>query len=197
MPISNIAINGQVISTSLWTQASNKVTISIPTNLSETVGIQITNGASPQLPLISCSTAVTPSATTTPPATVPPTTVPPTTTAVASITADSMAFDIYYNMNSATLDSKNRAIIKAKYRELRSKLNSNTQVIVKVTGWVQPTIISPNVRGLSIWRAKSVVQYMQSLGLKAKYTIQAPGHEKVNIAQSRRASVAISWGTSK
>jgi uncharacterized repeat protein (TIGR02543 family) len=193
MPISNIAINGQVISTSLWTQASNKVTISIPTNLNETVGIQIINGASPQLPLISCSTAVTPSATTTLPATVPPT----TTTPVASITADSMAFDIYYNMNSATLDSKNKAIIRAKYRELRSKLNSNAQVVVKVTGWVQPTITSPNVRGLSIWRAKSVVQYMQSLGLKAKYTIQAPGHEKLNIAQSRRASAVISWSTSK
>jgi uncharacterized repeat protein (TIGR02543 family) len=187
-PISSIAINGQVISASLWTQTPNKVSISIPTNLSEAVGIQIFNGATPQLPLISCSAAVAPSATTTPPTTAPP---------VASNTADSMAFDIYYNMNSATLDSKNKAIIKAKYRELRSKLNSNAQVIVKVTGWVQPTVISPNVRGLSIWRAKSVVQYMQSLGLRAKYTIQAPGHEKQNIAQSRRASVAISWSTAK
>lgn len=82
-------------------------------------------------------------------------------------------------------------------RELRGKLNSNAQVVVKVTGWVQPTITSPNVRGLSIWRAKSVVQYLQSLGLKAKYTIQAPGHEKLNIAQSRRASAVISWSSSK
>ncbi len=74
-----------------------------------------------------------------------------------------MSFNIYYNMNSATLDSKNKSII----------------------------------RGLSIWRAKSVVQYMQSLGLKANYTIQAPGHENLNIAQSRRASGVVSWSTGK
>jgi outer membrane protein OmpA-like peptidoglycan-associated protein len=108
-----------------------------------------------------------------------------------------MAFDIYYNMNSATLDSKNKEIIKAKYRELRSKLTSQSQILVKVTGWVQPTPTSPNVQGLSYWRAKTVALYLQKLGLKAKISIQSPGHDKKNIADSRRASTVITWSNSK
>jgi hypothetical protein len=99
-------------------------------------------------------------------------------------------------LNSATLDSKNKAIIRAKYRDLRDSLSSDSKIIVKVTGWVQPTAISPNIRGLSFWRAKSVVLYLQSLGLKAKYSIQAPGHEKLNIKQSRRAVTEIIWSNS-
>jgi uncharacterized repeat protein (TIGR02543 family) len=144
----------------------------------------------------SATTTVVPTANTTCTASFTPVVVP-TPTPVPSIVSHTLAFDIFYNLNSATLDSKNKAIIKAKYQELRSKLSPNAKVVVKVIGWVQPTKISPNVRGLSIWRAKSVVQYMKSLGLDAKYIIQAPGHEKLNIAQSRRASAVISWSTTK
>ena len=100
-------------------------------------------------------------------------------------------------MNSATLDSKNRSIIKEKYREILESLTPDSKVVVKITGWVQPTAISPNIRGLSFWRAKSVVLHLQSLGLKGRYSIQAPGHAKSNNEKSRRASVEISWSDSK
>jgi outer membrane protein OmpA-like peptidoglycan-associated protein len=111
--------------------------------------------------------------------------------------ANSLAFDVYFNMNSTTLDSKNKAIIRTQYRKLLTNLNSKSEVVVKVTGWVQPTKSSPNVRILSKGRAKSVVSYLQSLGLKAKYSLQSPGHQKLNIAKSRRASVEITWSTLK
>jgi hypothetical protein len=100
-------------------------------------------------------------------------------------------------MNSATLDTKNRLMIQAKYREILRSLTPDSKIVVKITGWVQPTPISPNVRGLSFWRAKSVALHLQSLGLKARYSIEAPGHAKANNERSRRASVEISWSDSK
>ena len=173
-PVSNIAVNGQPISSTSWTQTLNKISISLPSNLSGVVGIQIFNGTSPQLPLVTCAT-----------------------TPLVAIMANSLAFDVYFNMNSTTLDSKNKAIIRTQYRKLLTNLNSKSEVVVKVTGWVQPTKSSPNVRILSKGRAKSVVSYLQSLGLKAKYSLQSPGHQKLNIAKSRRASVEITWSTLK
>jgi hypothetical protein len=96
-------------------------------------------------------------------------------------------------MNSATLDSKNKSIIRAKYREILATITPNAKVLVKITGWVQPTAVSPNIRGLSFWRAKSVALHLQTLGLKARYSIEAPGHAKSNNGKSRRAFVEISW----
>jgi outer membrane protein OmpA-like peptidoglycan-associated protein len=108
-----------------------------------------------------------------------------------------MEFSVFYNLNSATLDSKAKAAIKTQYRSLKSKLTSQSQVTVRITGWVQPTVTSPNVQGLSYWRAKSVALYLQELGLKAKILIKSPGHDKLNVADSRRASTVITWSNSQ
>lgn len=224
IPITNISLNGQLLNRGDWIQSATKIVITLPATVRGELSFQIYNGAYPLLREVRCSGSAAPtpvpssSPSTKPTPTASPSVSPsaspqPTNTkspaAVPSKSSSSensssvksksatMAFDIFYNMNSATLDSKNKSIIKNQLRELRKKLSPNSDIRVEVTGWVQPTAKSPNVEGLSFWRAKSVVLYLQSLGLTAKYVVEAPGHEKVNIAESRRASTVIFWSNPK
>jgi len=107
-----------------------------------------------------------------------------------------MRFDVFYELDSFSLDAKAKKVIADQYRDLRNEMPATSKVTVEVTGWVQPTKTSPNIQRLSTGRAQAVVTYLRSLGLKASYTINAPGHDKRNTPSSRRASVVINWSNS-
>ena len=119
--------------------------------------------------------------------------VPLTVVATGTLAKSQKKFDVFFTLNSYFLEAKARADIKAAYNSVKRKVASKSLVTVTVTGWVQPTKISPNVLWLSNNRAKAVADYLKSLGLKANYVIKAPGHDKSNIPSSRRASVVITW----
>jgi len=109
---------------------------------------------------------------------------------------ETMKFRVYYALGSSSLSAKAKNVISEAYEEIASSLSANAKVTVKVTGWVQPTNSSPNIRQLSRGRAQAVVDYLKSLGLEAEYKITAPGEAKSNSAKSRRASVVVTWSNS-
>lgn len=118
-------------------------------------------------------------------------------TIVSRASGTNKKLDVYFQMNSVSLDAKAQRAITNAYKSVKSKLSSKSMVRVEVTGWVQPTKNSPNIKQLSTGRAKAVVDYLKKLGLKAQYVIKAPGHDKLNDASSRRASIQIKWSNPK
>ena len=101
--------------------------------------------------------------------------------------------DIYYAMDSFFLDKNARAQLTSLYRSVSTRLSKTSQVTVDIVGWVQPTKISPNVNYLSTGRAVAVMKFLKSLGLKASYALNTPGHDKENISTARRASITVVW----
>jgi len=110
-----------------------------------------------------------------------------------SATDSKISFEIYYAMNSYALDAKSRKLIEEKVASVRNSMNASSEVTIRITGWVQPTKISPNVQFLSTNRAQVVAKYMKALGFKGTYILKFPGHDKDNIPASRHATVEISW----
>ncbi len=118
--------------------------------------------------------------------------VPITLVAAAPKKATSK-FEIFYALNSTKLDAKARAVISKAFASVKSRLTAKSIVTVDITGWVQPTSKSPNISALSNGRAKTVQAELRKLGLKAKFVIKAPGHDKSNKPSSRRATTVITW----
>jgi uncharacterized repeat protein (TIGR02543 family) len=108
-----------------------------------------------------------------------------------------LQFEVLFDMNGIKLDSGDKRLIRNAYLSIKNRLTAKSVVTVEVTGWVQPTNRSPNVSYLSVNRAKAVVDYLRKLGLNADYKIQAPGHDRRNVAFSRRASAIVNWTFSK
>ena len=106
-------------------------------------------------------------------------------------------FSIYYKLDTFFLYDEDKATIMKYVKAVKSKLTKSSKVTIDVVGWVQPTVISPHVEWLSINRARAVSTVMRSAGLKGKYILNAPGHDKLNIRSSRRAEVTITWTNSK
>ncbi len=126
-----------------------------------------------------------------------PITLVPASDAPALTTKASKKFEVFYAMNSATLDAKAKKVIRKAFTQVKSLLTSASTVKVQITGWVQPTNRSPRIQFLSTNRATAVRDYLKELGLKAKFTIAAPGHDKRNVPASRRASAIIEWSNAK
>ncbi len=103
------------------------------------------------------------------------------------------SFKVYFGNASHRLNKNAKAKIKREFKEVGPKLNTNSRVTVTVTGWSQPTRWGVDSKALAKKRAKAVVKYLKSLGLKATYVVKAPGDAKVNSKKSRRASVVIKW----
>jgi outer membrane protein OmpA-like peptidoglycan-associated protein len=114
-----------------------------------------------------------------------------------SATDSISTLQIYYAMNSYFLDAKSRKAISDKIASVKKKLSTTSEVTIRITGWVQPTRISPNVQFLSTNRAQVVAKYMKDLGFKGTYILKFPGHDKDNIPAARHATVVISWTDSK
>jgi outer membrane protein OmpA-like peptidoglycan-associated protein len=110
---------------------------------------------------------------------------------------DNAKFSVYYALNSATLSDKEKSRIRQQVFQLRSRLTAQSVITVNVTGWVQPTRVSPRIDWLSRNRAQAVITFMKSLGVQASYNRSAPGEEKSNTPQSRRADISITWTHSK
>ena len=106
-------------------------------------------------------------------------------------------FSIYYKLDTFFLYDTDKATILNYVKSVQSKLTPNSKVSVDIVGWVQPTRVSPNVQWLSTNRAKAVANVMRSAGLVGTYTLNAPGHDKLNIPTSRRAEISITWTNSK
>lgn len=138
--------------------------------------------------------APTPSPTPTPK---PTPTVAPTQTPTPVAKVGKRSFDVYFGMDAFFLDAKARSTITNAYNQVKAQFSSTSVTTVEVTGWVQPTKNSPNVQWLSSNRAKAVAGFLKSLGLKGKYVIKAPGHDKLNVSTSRRATVVITWSNPK
>ena len=102
-----------------------------------------------------------------------------------------LAFEVFFDLDSAALDRDAKKVIREAIKKVEPQLKDNSKVTVQVTGWVQPTRVSPNVLQLSRSRANAVVKEMKRLGLKAKYVVNTPGEDSKNIAKSRRATVVI------
>ena len=109
----------------------------------------------------------------------------------------SKAVEVFFAMDSYFLDRAALNTLKSAAQFIKSKTTSKSIITVDITGWVQPTKVSPRVQWLSTNRAKVVMNQLKKLGLKAKFTINTPGHDKLNIAQSRRATAVITWSTPK
>jgi outer membrane protein OmpA-like peptidoglycan-associated protein len=120
-------------------------------------------------------------------ASVPITLVP----AVANL--GSLKFSVFYPMDSIALSANEKKTIRTKVKAALKAKPKNAKFIVEIVGWVQPTRVSPRIKYLSDGRANAVRKYIQSLGLKGEFVLNAPGHDKVNISASRRADVVISW----
>ncbi len=106
-------------------------------------------------------------------------------------------FSIYYKLDSFFLYDEDKAAITKYVNAVQSKLTKNSKVAIEIAGWVQPTLKSPHVQWLSINRARAVANVMTTAGLKGSYTLNAPGHDKLNVSTSRRAEVTITWTNSK
>jgi len=119
--------------------------------------------------------------------------VPITLVPAALASKASSKFEVFYALNSTKLDRKARAVISKVFASVKSRLTAESVVSVNITGWVQPTAKSPNISGLSNGRAKAVQAELRRLGLKAKFVIKAPGHDKSNKPTSRRATTVITW----
>jgi outer membrane protein OmpA-like peptidoglycan-associated protein len=126
-----------------------------------------------------------------------PITLVPASDAPALTTKAAKKFEVFYAMNSVTLDAKAKKVIRKAFTQVKSRLTSASTVKVQITGWVQPTNRSPRIQFLSTNRATAVRNYLKELGLKAKFTIAAPGHDKRNVPTSRRASALIEWNNAK
>jgi outer membrane protein OmpA-like peptidoglycan-associated protein len=94
-------------------------------------------------------------------------------------------------MNSTKLDKNALNVIGEAFEAIKAKITPTSKVEVKVTGWVQPTLNSPNVQKLSRGRANSVVSELKRLGLSASYRVNAPGEDRRNVPASRRATVVV------
>ncbi|MGI9132044.1 MAG: fibronectin type III domain-containing protein [Candidatus Nanopelagicaceae bacterium] len=103
------------------------------------------------------------------------------------------SFDIYFDLNSYYLNADQRQILKKSVALVKSKLTDKSEVSISIKGWVQPTNLGPYDSYLSASRAKAVASYLKALGLKGKYTVKAAGKAQENSAQSRKASVLITW----
>ena len=123
--------------------------------------------------------------------------VPITLVPAALPSKASLSFEVFYALDSIALNSKAVAVITKAYKSVKARLTAKSVVTVAITGWVQPTNKSPRISYLSNGRATSVQNYLKRLGLKAKFVIKAPGHDKLNVAKSRRATAVISWTNPK
>lgn len=117
----------------------------------------------------------------------------PITLVPAVAKATKLNFSVFYPMNSFFLTTSEKRVIEGKTKEALKSAPKGAKFSVNIVGWVQPTKVSPNIQYLSDGRANAVRKYMQSLGLKGRYVLNAPGHDKINISASRRADVVITW----
>jgi outer membrane protein OmpA-like peptidoglycan-associated protein len=121
----------------------------------------------------------------------------PITLVLKSGKVRSMTAEVYYAMDSYLLIAKERTTLAKANTLVKSKLTKTSKVTITITGWVQPTRVSPNAKQLSTNRAKAAAAYLKKLGLKGIYVLKSPGHDKDNIPSARHATVVISWTNSK
>jgi len=121
-----------------------------------------------------------------------PITLLPATTKTAT-----KKLNVYFGLDTFFLMDAQKAELTALYKFVKARVTSKSHISVNIIGWVQPTIISPNVNYLSTGRATVVARFLKSLGLKAAYTLNTPGHDKPNIPASRRAEVTVVWTNPK
>ena len=128
---------------------------------------------------------------------VPRTANVPITLLPATTKTEKKHLNVYFGLDTFFLNDAGKAQLTALYNSVKSRLTPKSQVSVDIIGWVQPTKISPNVNYLSTGRATVVMRFLKSLGLKAAYTLNTPGHDKPNIATSRRADITVVWTNPK
>jgi outer membrane protein OmpA-like peptidoglycan-associated protein len=121
----------------------------------------------------------------------------PSVAPTPAVKSGELAFDVYYDLDSDQLTKKAKKVIEKAFSTVRAQSHPQAKISVSIVGWVQPTKNSPNIRALSYWRAKSVELYLKKLGLNATYALETPGHDRIDQAQSRRASTLISWSLSR
>ena len=121
----------------------------------------------------------------------------PITLVLKSGKVRSMTTEVFYAMNAYFLTAKERKTLDRANTLVKSKLTKTSKVTITITGWVQPTKVSPNIAFLSVNRAKAAAGFLKELGLKGTYILKSPGHDKDNIPNARHATVVISWTNSK
>lgn len=199
IPVTAISINGVSMATGTWSQTATIIGLTMPNGLTGNATIQLYNGAAPLLTAIVCNTAApTVVAAPTPTPTPAPTHTPaprPTATPVAkpAVHHYMKEFTVYFGMDGVDLDAKATETIKKMYDAIAPRLEGAHYIKAKITGWVQPTAISPHVQYLSVNRSKAVQAYLKELGLSAKYTIITPGETNSNISTSRKTTVVLTW----
>lgn len=102
-------------------------------------------------------------------------------------------FKIYFDANSFELDATDRAKMLANVQFVRSKITKDAEIKVEITGYVQTAKVSPFTKPLSDNRSKAIAKYMRNLGLKADYVVMPLRIDKRSTADSRRASIKVSW----
>ena len=158
-------------------------------------------------------TTLPPVETTVPPTTVPPTTVPPIvanvpTAAIApAIPATTVApappialpirgsapaknqvtARVYFGLRSPVLTAEGKQILKAAVQ----KVPKNKKFEVVVVGMVQNSDNVANIDPLSLGRAESVREYLQTLGIKGSYDVRIGGVVgETHVARRARASIS-------
>jgi outer membrane protein OmpA-like peptidoglycan-associated protein len=121
----------------------------------------------------------------------------PITLVLKSGKVSSITTEVFYGMDAYFLTAKAHKTLAKANALVKSKLTKTSKVTITITGWVQPTKVSPNIAFLSVNRAKAAAGYLKELGLKGTYILKSPGHDKDNIPNARHATVMISWTNSK
>lgn len=190
--LTNISLNGQLLPTGSWSQSAGTITVTIPAGKG-IADLQLFNGEFPLLPaqkftFVSPTPVVAPTPTPSPTVKPEPTpTVSPTPEATTKPIKKSESIKIYFGMNSSQIDGASKNVLTG----LVERIASIGNVVVTVTGYVQPTKVNPNEQSLSLNRARAVIAELKGAGIQATFIAKAGGSAPKNAPSSRYALVEV------
>lgn len=101
--------------------------------------------------------------------------------------------EVFFGLDEYLLKQSQMKVLADIVKKVKLHQLPSTLVNVKITGWVQPTTINPAIDWLSHSRALAVKRALVKLGLKAVYTVEAPGLSDDATASGRKSSIEVSW----
>jgi outer membrane protein OmpA-like peptidoglycan-associated protein len=190
--LTNISLNGQLLPAGSWSQSAGTITVTIPAGKG-IADLQLFNGEFPLLPaqkftFVSPTPVVAPTPTPSPTVKPEPTpTVSPTPEATTKPIKKSESIKIYFGMNSSQIDGASKNVLTG----LVERIALIGNVVVTVTGYVQPTKVNPNEQSLSLNRARAVIAELKGAGIQATFIAKAGGSAPKNAPSSRYALVEV------
>jgi outer membrane protein OmpA-like peptidoglycan-associated protein len=109
--------------------------------------------------------------------------------AAASVRVRTAKSSIFFDKLSADLTPSSKSALRKLVAKTGKKVDS-----VKSVGFVQASGSSNNNQSLSTQRARNVVAYLKSLGVKGAFTVLGNGVANESGSQARRVDVSITYG---